>query len=185
MSAAAPPRMTADAFIAWSLDQPKTPRRELEDGVIVRLEPECVAHARAKTRIVSAFVAEVAKAGVECEAFVAGLVVPIDESSVFVPDALVRCGAPLAGDVVRVVDPIIVVEVLSPSSHDRDSSVKLAGYFQLPSVRHYLIATADLGTLIHHRRDDGGAILTRIVRSGVITLDPPGLTLDGLFPPAP
>jgi Uma2 family endonuclease len=79
-------------------------------------------------------------------------------------------------------DPMIVVEVLSPSSRSRDAGLKLADYFRIPSVQHYLIVATDIRTVIHHARDEAGTILTRIVRDGPVRLDPPGLVLDGIFP---
>jgi Uma2 family endonuclease len=77
-------------------------------------------------------------------------------------------------------DPLIVVEVVSPSSVSRDSGSKLEGYFRLASVRHYLIVTTRDRAVIHHQRDDAGGI-TCIIRDGPIRLDPPGIELAGLF----
>jgi Uma2 family endonuclease len=36
-------------------------------------------------------------------------------------------------------NPVIVVEVSSPSTRKIDASLKMTGYFSLPSVHHYLI----------------------------------------------
>jgi Uma2 family endonuclease len=74
-------------------------------------------------------------------------------------------------------NPIIVVEVLSPSSRRIDASLKLAGYFRVPSVAHYLIVDPDQPLIIHHARGNQDMILTHIVREGTIKLDPPGLEL--------
>jgi len=51
-------------------------------------------------------------------------------------------------------------------------------------VRHYLIVKIENQVIIHHRRDEAGAITTRIIRDGAIQLDPPGLNLTDLFPTA-
>jgi Uma2 family endonuclease len=90
----------------------------------------------------------------------------------------VHCGEALPDDTVIVPAPVIVVEVLSPSTATRDTGAKLADYFRLPSLRHYLIVRTDRPTVIHHRRGDGELIETRIVTSGGIGLDPPGITLE-------
>jgi Uma2 family endonuclease len=74
-------------------------------------------------------------------------------------------------------NPIIVVEVLSPSSRRIDASLKLAGYFRVPSVEHYLIVDPDQPLIIHHARGNNDTIITHIVREGTINLDPPGLEL--------
>jgi Uma2 family endonuclease len=76
-----------------------------------------------------------------------------------------------------VTDPIIVVEVLSPSSGGLDTGLKFEGYFRMPSVRHYLVVNSVKRVILHHCRDDAGAISLRIVREGLLELNPPGLVL--------
>ena len=72
---------------------------------------------------------------------------------------------------------MIVVEVLSPSTRRVDAALKLAGYFSVQSVEHYLIVDPDEPLVIHHARGDGKVIATRIIREGEVRLDPPGLGL--------
>jgi Uma2 family endonuclease len=78
---------------------------------------------------------------------------------------------------------VIVVEVLSPSTGHIDASAKLAGYFRIPSVQHYLIVDLDKRLVVHHARGEGDAIATRIVKAGTLRLDPPGIevTMEDLF----
>jgi len=61
--------------------------------------------------------------------------------------------------------------------HRVDVSLKLAGYFRLPSVAHYLIVDPMQPMILHHSRGSGDAIITRVVTAGSIALDPPGLEL--------
>ena len=75
-------------------------------------------------------------------------------------------------------NPVIVVEVLSPSTAADDHGLKLDGYFSLPSVEHYLILDADRRVMIHHKRGQAGAIETRILRDGAVRLDPPGFEAE-------
>lgn len=76
-------------------------------------------------------------------------------------------------------EPVIVVEVLSISTRERDFSIKLAGYASLPSVLHYLLVETERRLVVHHHRTDGHAdFQTSIVRSGALVLDPPGLSID-------
>jgi Uma2 family endonuclease len=177
--------MTADEFIAWALAQPDGAHHELVGGVVVGMAPERAAHVRGKQRLFSRLADAIAAAGLPCEAFVDGLAVQVDETTVYQPDVLVRCGSPLADDAIRIVDPLIVVEVASPSSRSRDTGLKLADYFRIASVRHYLIVATDIRTVIHHRRDEAGTILARSMRNGPVLLDPPGLVLDGVFAAEP
>jgi Uma2 family endonuclease len=78
---------------------------------------------------------------------------------------------------VEISNPVILVEVLSPSTRRVDVAHKLAGYFRLPSVMHYLIIDPTQPSIVHHARGPGDAITTRIVSEGTIALDPPGLAL--------
>ena len=57
-----------------------------------------------------------------------------------------------------------------------DAGEKLAGYFRVPSVRHYLIVSARRREVIHHARQSE-KIETSIVTAGRIELDPPGISL--------
>ena len=45
------------------------------------------------------------------------------------------------------------------------------------SVEHYLIVDPDRQVMIHHKRG-GRCVETRILREGVVRLDPPGLEAE-------
>lgn len=175
------PGMTADEFLDWAMNQPEGAHYELAGGEIIAMAPERVSHARAKFRVARRLDDAIAAAGVNCEAFVDGPAVVVDEHTVYEPDALVRCGPALDGSVVRISDPVIVVEVLSRSTRGRDTGAKLADYFRLPSVHHYLIVRAEDRVIIHHARSADGSVLTRVLHDGPILLDPPGITLTEPF----
>lgn len=170
-------RFTADEFISWALEQPEG-RFELDNGAVVAMAPERASHAIAKSQAWLALRAAIAARGLACQALPDGMTVRIDDRTVYEPDALVRCGPPLPGDAIEATEPVVVVEVVSPSSRGIDRGVKLARYFSLPSVRHYLIVDTDTRLVIHHRRDAEGAIAARILHDGLLELDPPGLAID-------
>jgi Uma2 family endonuclease len=169
--------MTSDAFIVWAMDQPEG-RFELFDGEIVRMQAERLSHARVKGNVYRALHAALVTGAIAGEALSDGMAVEIDERTVYEPDALLRCGPDLHPDTVKLTDPVIVVEVVSPSTHQRDAVMKRAGYFRLPSIRHYLIATIATRSVTHHRKDEQGRVQTRTLREGPLALDPPGLTVD-------
>ena len=171
-------KMTTDEFIAWAMERPETEHYELVAGEVVAMSPERLGHARVKARAWRTLADAIEAAGLGCEALPDGMSVEIDETTVYEPDALVRCGEPLSGDAVKLSDPIIVVEVLSPSTRAHDLGAKLADYMTLPSLRHYLILDTARRTVIHHRREEIDRIETRILRDGALTLDPPGLAVE-------
>ena len=83
----------------------------------------------------------------------------------------------MADDDIAASNPVIIVEVLSPSTSGVDTGAKLVGYFRVPSVMHYLIVHPVERSVIHHRRAADG-IATRIVAAGPIEMAPPGVTID-------
>lgn len=79
---------------------------------------------------------------------------------------------------IAVPDPMVVVEVLSPSTRGIDLTRKLVAYFSIPSVRHCLVYWADRPQVVHHRRrEDGQGVETRMLTEGEIKLDPPGIVI--------
>ncbi len=163
--------MNVDEFLTWAGEQ--AGRYELVDGVVHAMTPERAVHAETKGAIHLALVNGIRSRGLPCHALPDGMTVRIDDTTAHEPDALVYCGAKLPPSALEVPNPIIVVEVLSPSQRQIDVSLKLAGYFRLASVTHYLIVDPDRTLIIHHERGDDGIILTRIVTDGVVSLDPP------------
>ncbi len=177
-------QLTAEQFATWAEKQPEGQRYELADGEIVAMAPERAQHALVKAEIFYRFRQAVERHGVSCTVFTDGMAVRIDAHTVFEPDVALRCGRPLPGAVVVYDDPMVIVEVTSPSTASIDSGSKLEGYFRLASLRHYLIVGTSRPTVIHHERLADGTIQTRILASGELRLDPPGLALDvaSLFP---
>jgi Uma2 family endonuclease len=171
-----PNDLTADAFLEWSAHQPQG-RFELSGGEIVAIAPEHLGHTRVKSEALIAFRAAIAAKGLACEAIADGIMVRVDDRTVYEPDALVRCGPRAPNDVIELDDPVIVIEVVSPSSRGVDTGVKLAAYFQLPALRDYLILQPEARAVVHHRRGDDGNISTRILHDGELALDPPGLSV--------
>jgi Uma2 family endonuclease len=176
-------KMTADEFIPWAMTRPEGEHYELVGGEIVAMAPERSAHGLVKVRITRRLSDALEAAGLPCDVYSADMSVRIDATTVYEPDVLVRCGKRLDPDATEVTDPIIVVEVRSPSTGGRDAGAKLDDYFRLPSVAHYLIVKPENRTVIHHRRETEGMISTRIIRDGPVHLDPPGIELSDPFPP--
>ena len=134
-------KMTVDEFLTWAETQDG--RWELFDGVPVAMAPERVIHGRVKYRVARALEGAIDAAGVPCQFLLDSVAVRIDTHRSYQPDALVYCGQPLPNDEREVPNPIVVVEVLSPSNAMKDLRDKLVGYFRVQSIRHYLIVDPD------------------------------------------
>lgn len=175
--------MTVEQFIDWAMAQPRG-RFELYGGRVVQMSPERVEHIETKFLVAVALTNAVRNSQTRCHVLSDGATLKIDDQTAYEPDALVYCGEKLPRGTIIVPEPIIVVEVTSPTSEARDAGAKLAGYFRLQSLVHYLIVDPDDRLVVHHRRGEDGVITTRIIEDGEIILDPPGLKvpLQDLFP---
>lgn len=167
--------MTVDEYLAWAETQEG--RFELVAGTVYAMAPERTLHAEIKLAVHMALVAAIRKRGLPCHVLPDGITVRVDDSTAYEPDSLVYCGPKAPPSSLEVPNPIILVEVLSPSTRSVDLSRKLADYLRMPSVHHYLIVDPDQPLVIHHARGNDDRILTRILRQGEIALDPPGLNL--------
>jgi Uma2 family endonuclease len=166
-------QITVDEFLAWA--EGRKGRYELYNGVVYAMSPERAGHAETKLATARALATAITKAKLPCWVLPDGMTVRIDKHTAHEPDALVYCGSKVPRDAIEVPNPVIVVEVLSPSTRHVDASAKLAGYFKLPSVHHYLVVDAEQRLVIHHARRAGTPIATRVQDSGTLDLDPPGL----------
>ena len=175
MSAVPQRRMNVDEFLAWAEAQPG--RYELFRGSVYAMTPERAVHAEVKLAVQTALADAIRGRQIPCRVLPDGMTVRIDESTAHEPDALVYCGPRLAPSAIEVPNPVIVVEVLSPSTRHIDAQIKLAGYFRLSSVMHYLVIDPDKPLVLHHARNADGTILTRIVSDGTIGHDPPGIEI--------
>jgi Uma2 family endonuclease len=174
--------MTVDEYLAWSDSQSERRRTELINGQIVTMPAERLLHTRAKLNAFLALRQAITEAGIACQALPDGPGVRIDDHTVYEPDALVFCGGAPPPTSMLIPNPVILVEVLSPTTSHHDTSAKLIGYFKLPSVAHYLVIDPEVRTIIHHSRDQMPNLLSR----GPLRLDPPGLdlTIEDLLGPA-
>jgi Uma2 family endonuclease len=176
MNAPAIKRMTVPQFLAWAETQHKG-RYELVRGQIVAMTPERTEHVRAKQRAFRALETAIGRGGVVCEAFIDGLAIVVDDETSYEPDALVNCGDRVADDTMIAPHPVIAVEVMSPSTGNLDKTIKLADYFRVPSLAHYLIIDLRRRHILHYRRRSDGEIAVAIVKDGEIVFDPPGISV--------
>lgn len=169
-------KLTAEDYIAWcKTDAPREGRFELVDGTIVMMASERVRHVRVKNYVWLAFDVELRRQSAPFTAIGDGVAVRIDHRTVREPDVAVYPGVP-DDNAALLSNPVLVVEVLSPSSVKSDTADKYRDYFALPSLRHYLIVDADAKTVAHHRRLSGDA--SEVDRDGATereTLSPDGL----------
>jgi Uma2 family endonuclease len=94
-----------------------------------------------------------------CRSFTSDLRVRIAATGLSTyPDATIVCGPTerSAEDALAVTNPVVLVEVTSPSTEEYDRGEKLRHYKSLPSLREVLIVSHRRPELTLHRREAGG-----------------------------
>ena len=170
--------VAARDYLRWLRNRADGVRRELVDGRVVTMNAERVRHSAVKLDVAVELRRAIGARDLDCTVFGDGATVVTDESNACEPDATVQCGGDWDPDALVLERPVIIVEVLSPTTESRDTGSKLVGYLGLDSVRHYLLADTVRRTLVHHAKADDGTIATRIARDGALALDPPGIEID-------
>ena len=160
----------------WSEKQPRG-RHERVAGEVIAMAPERIVHVRIKMRVWQALDQAIRAAGLKYEALGDGVTVEVGDDTDYEPDAVVNCGERIEDMDVAASNPVIVVEVLSPSTQSVDTGAKLTDYFRVPSVRHYLVIRADRALVTHHCRRDDGGIETQLLSAGHVSMEPPGISI--------
>jgi Uma2 family endonuclease len=75
--------------------------------------------------------------------------VQLDDGYVY-PDVSVVCGKPEFFDKDNLTNPIVIIEVLSPSTEDYDAGGKFARYRQLSSLQEYILVAQDRAHVMHY-----------------------------------
>jgi len=139
-----------------ALEEQSSVRHEFLDGEIYAMaggSPDHAALAAALIRILGGQLPP------GCRAFTSDLRLRIAATGLTTyPDATVICGRTQRSpdDPLAVTNPVLLVEVTSPSTEEYDRGEKLRHYTSLPSVREVLIVSHRAPELTLHRREDPG-----------------------------
>jgi Uma2 family endonuclease len=129
---------------------------ELIDGEIVMMTNPTETHEQIASNIGARLKLAMDARG--CRTYQGGMRVQADDNpkahDKFKPDVVVRCGPPGTG--AYITDPVIVVEVLSPSTIDNDRGRKLRFYKALPTVQHIVLIYSDQMRVEHYARAEEG-----------------------------
>jgi Uma2 family endonuclease len=164
------PRTVAE-FEEWHRHQPE--RWEFIRGEPRMMAPASVNHMIIKTNIGAELRALLAERG--CTVMVDGAQILTDEISA-IPDVVVTC-TPIDHSTPVIAEPVIIVEVMSPSSEINDTGLRWLAYRKIPSLRHYLVLAQDR-RLVHIHSRAGDIWRERFVSEGLVDLDDPPLRLE-------
>jgi Uma2 family endonuclease len=103
--------------------------------------------------------------GKPCEAYVADMRLKVSPTGMYTyPDIVAVRGEPLFEDtsIDTLLNPTVIVEVLSESTEAYDRGEKFAHYRRLDSLREYVLVAQDTIRVEHYRRDGQQWILSEI-----------------------
>ncbi|BCM86628.1 Uma2 family endonuclease [Methylobacterium indicum] len=157
------PRMRVADFIAMIRDRPDEERWELLDGEAVLMAPPGERHQQIVMNLGRQLATLAEKLG--CRALPGlGLRNDFIDDYAPIPDLVVRCGPLLPDGYAR--DPLIVAEVLSPSTMNNDRGRKAAFYQGLQTLRAYLIVYQDEARVEVWSRGNGPDWSPRVLGRG-------------------
>jgi Uma2 family endonuclease len=153
-------RMTVDQFLDW--DDGTDTRYELWGGVVVAMAPPMPRHGLLASAL-NGEIRSALRSRPACRAFIeAGIALPDRNDTFYVADIAVTC-EPLRAEDRFIRNPVLIVEVLSPSTGISDRQLKLADYMSIPSVEEILLIDSQSAFAeVHHR--EGDRWITELVR---------------------
>lgn len=172
-------KYTLEEYI--ELDKNSEEKYELFDGEVFAMAGGSSSHSRLSMNIGSLFNQKLK--GRNYEAFNSDMRVKVPAALPYrYPDVSVVCGEPVFEELngqEMLVNPVLIVEVLSPSTAAYDLKDKFSAYQSIDSFREYLIVSQDRPQVIQHIRQSKGRWL-RIEVEGLdreVMLESVNLTL--------
>jgi len=105
--------------------------------------------------------------GRPCEVYPSDMRVRVEDTGLYTyPDVTVVCGGPELGDAHHdtLLNPTVLIEVLSPTTRDDDRSWKGDHYRRIPSLQEYLLVSQDEPRVQRYRRQgEREWLLTEVV----------------------
>lgn len=155
--------MTLAEFLAW--DDGSDRRYELVDSFPLMMAPTTEAHGE----LAAALAIQIGtRLQPSCRVISeAGIVIPDRTDTYYIADLAVTCVPREAGRRM-VAEPVLIVEVLSPSTSQVDRWRKVADYRALPSVQEILVAFSDERRIeVQRRCEDGWRVEDLIGQAGL------------------
>ena len=152
-------RFTEAEYLAF--ERASHEKHEFINGEILELTGASFAHVAIATNLVVGLGNQLR--GTPCRPLTSDMRVKVSETGAYVyPDVVVVCGKPELEDehVDTLLNPTLVIEILSPSTEAYDRGAKSAHYRRLPSLQGYVLIAQDRASVEHFRREGDCWILT-------------------------
>ena len=146
----------AEDFLEWESQQEL--KHELINGAVVAMTGVSRAHNTIAGNLIVALRSLLA--GQSCNVFFSDIRVQVDEVSTYTyPDVVVVCGEPKFREDVKpdtLINPLLIFEILSPSTELIDRNRKFDQYLQMDSLAGYFLVSQDKPRVeVFQRHDEG------------------------------
>ncbi|MCK6581109.1 MAG: Uma2 family endonuclease [Anaerolineae bacterium] len=175
-----PVRKTFTRREYFALEGASDTRYEYLDGEIVAMSGASLAHNRIVLDTAGSLNNQLRERG--CEVFVTDTRVKLDARNYVYPDIAVVCGQLMAvveGGLETLLDPTLLIEVLSPSTEAYDRGEKFKRYQALASLREYILIAQDAPRIEVYTRqaDDAWRYAVAVGMEAAAALSSVGVTL--------
>lgn len=127
-------------------------RHEFINGEVYKMPDSSANHNRICMNLLMKLDSQIENSN--CEVFGLNFQLRIGEDIFYYPDVFVACDKNPKSEYYRE-EPILIIEVVSPSTRQTDRREKLRAYRQIPSVQEYVIVEQDkIHVEIHRRQPD-------------------------------
>ncbi len=117
-------------------------RHEYVDGQIFAMAGESKNHNRLASKVCSSLILHLGDG--DCEAFFESVKVRVSPTRYYYPDVVVSCSEPEEDEDAYIIeDPILIVEVLSPTTMRNDRVEKMNAYQKLSSLLEYVVVSQE------------------------------------------
>lgn len=145
-------RFTLEEYFA--LNAASERRYEYDEGMIIPMAGTTAPHNRIAGNFYVAF--DRAFEERDCEVYIEGMGFRVSDVKYRYPDVMAVCGTPVFDDNKPpcLLNPNVIVEVLSASTEGIDKGRKIDEYLRCSSVTDYLLVEQERVSVIHMRRQD-------------------------------
>jgi Uma2 family endonuclease len=166
--AAEKPVFTADDYLAWENTQED--RHEFLDGEVFAMAGAEDRHVTVAMNL--AFALRQHLSGSRCRTYMSDMRLQVaSANSYFYPDVLVTCSAADQASRSVKTEPVLIIEVLSPSTAAYDRGLKFSHYRNLASLQEYVLVDLETRSTDCYRKGaDGLWVLHPFARGDTVSL---------------
>lgn len=152
--------MSEDEYLAF--ERSSDMKHQYVDSEVFAMTGASESHNVISGNLITAFNIELAER--PCKVYPGDMRVKVEATKLYTyPDVTVVCGEPQLSDKEfdTLLNPLIIIEVLSPSTESFDRGRKFQNYRQIESLQEYLIVSQDSPRIEHYLRQKNGEWLLR------------------------